>query len=207
VLSVAASYQRSESSFRYDPADPTPSIGGPVLNARNAGMRRNNKLESRGDVLVFTSPPLADELEVVGPVSATLRVRGSSPHFDIFARLCDVDPSGKSRNVCDGLVRHEAGAAEGPATADKDWSAITVAMSATAYRFAAGHRLRLQLSGGAHPRFLRNTGTGEPAATATGLVPVEITVQHGADQDGAVLLPVAAAAESARSEQPAAAST
>ena len=114
-LTAGAPARRSESSFRYDPADPTPSVGGPVLNARNAGMRRNNKLESRGDVLVFTSPPLAGDLDVVGPVSATLQVRGSSPHFDIFARLCDVDPRGNSRNVCDGLVRHEAGAAEGPA--------------------------------------------------------------------------------------------
>jgi len=206
MLSAGVPGQRSESSFRYDPADPTPSVGGPVLNARNAGMRRNNALEARVDVLVFTGSPLAEDLEVIGPVSVTLRVRGSSPHFDIFARLCDVDPRGNSRNICDGLVRHEVGAAAGSAAAPADWSAITVPMSAPAWRFAAGHRLRVQLSGGAHPRFLRNTGTGEPAATATGLVPVEIRILHGADQECALLLPVAAAAEPAGREQPAIAS-
>jgi putative CocE/NonD family hydrolase len=175
-----------------------------VLNARNAGARRNNALEARADVLVFTSPPLAGDLEVVGPVSAVLQVRGTSPHFDIFARLCDVDPRGNSRNICDGLVRHEIA---GDAASGTDWSAVTVPMGATAYRFAAGHRLRLQLSGGAHPRFMRNTGTGEPAATATGLVPVEITVRHGADQPSALLLPVAPVPEPADRQRPVIATT
>ena len=201
ALGAAVPAEQSESSFRYDPADPTPSVGGPVLNARTAGARRNNALESRADVLVFTSPPLTGDLEVTGPVSATLQVRGSSPHFDIFARLCDVDPRGTSRNICDGLVRHavraaagsaaESSAPEGAAAATADWHAITVPMGATAYRFAAGHRVRLQLSGGAHPRFLRNNGTGEPAATATGLAQVEITIRHGAGWSSALLLPVA----------------
>ena len=183
-----------------------------MLNARNAGARRNNALEARADVLVFTSPPLAADLEVIGPVSATLEVRGSSPYFDIFARLCDVDPRGISRNICDGLVRCGIGAdlrrtGRARTAAAGDWSAVTVPMSATAYRFAAGHRVRLQLSGGAHPRFLRNTGTGEPAATATGLVPVEITIRHGADQQCSLLLPAAAAAEPAGRGQPAIAGT
>jgi uncharacterized protein len=207
TLSTTAPAGPSQSSFRYDPADPTPSVGGPVLNARNAGARSNKALEARADVLVFTSPPLAGDLEVIGPVSVTLDVRGSSPHFDIFARLCDVDPRGTSRNICDGLVRRGIGAGQDPAATAGAWSAVTVPMSATAYRFAAGHRVRLQLSGGAHPRFLRNTGTGEPAATATGLVPVEIAVRHGADQQCALLLPAAAAAEPAGRDQPAIAGT
>ena len=207
ALSATAAARRSPSSFRYDPAHPTPSVGGPVLNARNAGMRRNNALESRADVLVFTSSPLAEDLEVVGPVSAALQVRGSSPHFDIFARLCDVDPRGHSRNICDGLVRHEGDGAAASATPPADWSDITVPMGATAYRFAAGHRLRLQLSGGAHPRFLRNTGTGEPAATATRLAPVDITVRGGAGGQCALLLPVAAAADPAAPEHAVIAST
>jgi hypothetical protein len=53
-------------------------------------------------------------------------------------------------------------------------------MSSAAYEFGAGHRLRLQVSGGAHPRFARNTGTGEPLATATRLVPVTTELRHGA---------------------------
>ncbi len=62
-------------------------------------------------------------------------------------------------------------------------------MSATAHRFGAGHRLRLQLSGGAHPRFLRNTGTGEPLATATRLVPVDVEIRHDPAQPGVLSCP------------------
>jgi uncharacterized protein len=92
------------SAFHYDPAAPTPSVGGPSMDACSAGSRRNGKLEARADVLTFTSPPLASPLEVIGPVTASLHVR-SGPHFDVFARLCDVDPRGRSWNICDGLVR------------------------------------------------------------------------------------------------------
>jgi uncharacterized protein len=123
---------------------------------------------------------------VIGPVSARLRVRASGPYFDVFARLCDVDPRGRSRNVCDGLIRHvpaggAAGAADGP---------VAVPMSATAYRFRAGHRLRLQVSGGAHPRFARNTGTGEPWATTTRLQAVHLEIVHGDPDSGGLTLPV-----------------
>ncbi|MGO9505078.1 MAG: CocE/NonD family hydrolase [Streptosporangiaceae bacterium] len=172
------------SSFRYDPARPTPSAGGQLLS-RKAGPVDNKALEARPDVLVFTSAPLPAALEVAGPVSVRLQVSASSPHFDIFARLCDVDAQGRSRNVCDGLVRLAP-----DADGSRAESLITVAMSSAAHQFAAGHRLRLQISGGAHPRFARNTGTGEPPATATRLVPVDVRVLHDARQPGALTLPV-----------------
>jgi putative CocE/NonD family hydrolase len=154
-------------SWRYDPADPTPSLGGPLLS-RRAGERDNTRLEARADVLLFTSEPLAAAVEVLGAVRVELDVDAVPGHADVFARLCDVDLRGRSRNVCDGLLRLPA----------DHTGAVRVAMSATAYRFAAGHRIRLQLSGGAHPRFARNTGSGEPVATATRLVPVDITVRR-----------------------------
>ncbi len=170
TLSPEAAAGEWVTSFRYDPASPTPSVGGPSMDSRAAKPQRNNALEARADVLVFTSEALGEPLDVIGPVSISLRARGSGPHFDVFARLCDVDPRGRSWNVCDGLVRVRDGS---------DWSEITAAMSATAHRFGTGHRLRVQVSGGAHPRFMRNTGTGEPPATATRLVPVDISIGHG----------------------------
>ena len=185
------------SSFRYDPADPTPSVGGQLLTGK-AGPADNRALEARPDVLVFTSAPLTAALDVVGPVSARVRVRASGGHFDVFARLCDVDPRGRSRNVCDGIIRHrpaapggtaEPGGTDGPGDT-KEPEAVTVPMSATAYRFAAGHRLRLQVSGGAHPRFARNTGSGEPPATATRLVAVDLQILHEVADPAALSLPV-----------------
>ena len=181
TLAAAPPAAGTLSSFRYDPADPTPSVGGPRMDSRDAGPRRNNALESRQDVLVFTSEPLTEPLDVIGPVSFRVRARGSTPHFDVFARLCDVDPKGTSWNICDGLQRlgGEPRSSDGCAGADGGWQDVTVPMSATAHRFGAGHRLRVQVSGGAHPRFMRNTGTGEPLATATRLVPVEIEISDG----------------------------
>jgi putative CocE/NonD family hydrolase len=159
-------------TVHYDPASPTPSVGGPRMDSAGAGPQRNNALEARADVLVYTSEPLAEPLEVIGPVSIRLRVRGSRPYFDVFARLCDVDEKGTSWNVCDGLLRLDDAAERD----ESGWAAIDVAMSSTAHRFGAGHRLRLQVSGGAHPRFARNSGTAEQLATATSLVPVDIEV-------------------------------
>jgi uncharacterized protein len=162
------------SSFRYDPNDPTPSVGGPRMDSNGFGPKDNGKLEARDDVLVFTSPVFGEPQEVIGPVSLRLRVRGSSPDFDIFARLCDVDSEGISWNICDGLLR-----LDGARPADADgWTEIEVGISATAHRFPAGHRLRVQVSGGAHARWARNTGTAEQIATATRLVPVDIEIGH-----------------------------
>ncbi|MFK3983379.1 CocE/NonD family hydrolase [Micromonospora sp. NPDC050397] len=163
---------RPVGGFRYDPADPTPSVGGPLLS-RTAGVRDNTALEARPDVLTFTTGALTEPLEVIGAVSARLRVSAKAGgNVDLFARLCDVDKTGRSRNVCDGLLRLPAFTGDEPVE-------VTVAMSATAYRFRPGHRVRLQVSGGAHPRFARNTGSGEPAATATRLVATDVTIHPG----------------------------
>jgi uncharacterized protein len=163
--------------FRYDPSDPTPAVGGPRMDSNDHGSVSNDKLEARDDVLVFTAEPCREALDVIGPVTIRLRVKGSSPNFDVFARLCDVDTNGTSWNVCDGLLRLDGGRA---ARAEDGWIEIGVPMSSTAHRFRPGHRLRVQVSGGAHPRFARNTGTAEQIATGTRLVPVDIQIASGA---------------------------
>ncbi|MDK0523059.1 CocE/NonD family hydrolase [Streptomyces sp. ML-6] len=166
-------------SFRYDPADPTPSVGGPVLS-RAAGPRDNSDLEAREDVLTFTGPPLTEPVDVLGPVSARLSISTDTGHADVFTRLCDVDPQGRSVNVCDGLGRLR--------TDGQEPSRITVPMSSTAHGFAVGHRMRWQISGGAHPRYARSPGTGESPVDATAFTPVRITVHT----DSALMLPTQA---------------
>jgi putative CocE/NonD family hydrolase len=171
--------------FRYDPADPTPAVGGPRLIAKTAGRRDNRVLEARPDVLTFTSEPLGEPLTALGPVTATIHTRAGGEHFDVFVRLCDVTPDGRSWNICDGLVRVSPG--QFPADAD-GVRPVRIDLWPTAYRFRAGHRVRVQVSGGAHPRFARNTGTGEPIATATRLLPVEVEVLTDARHPSAVHL-------------------
>ncbi|MEU0075802.1 CocE/NonD family hydrolase [Streptomyces sp. NPDC006332] len=157
-------------SFRYDPADPTPSLGGRLLS-RTAGPRDNSALEARDDVVTFTGPPLSEPVDVIGPVSARLRVSTDTGYADVFTRLCDVDPQGRSTNVCDGLAQLR--------TVGQTPSEVTVPMSYTAHRFAAGHRMRWQISGGAHPRYARNPGTGEPSVDAKTFTPIRTTLHAG----------------------------
>ncbi len=164
--------------FRYHPADPTPSIGGATMTP-SAGVRDNRALEARADVLVFTSEPLAGPLVILGEVAAELSVARDNPHADLFVRLCDVDEKGRSRNVCDGILRLTA--------ADPDDGVVRISLLGAAHSFAPGHRLRLQVSGGAHPRFARNPGTGQVEAPARDLVPTEYRVGLAAS---ALLLPV-----------------
>ncbi len=171
--------------YRYDPADPTPSLGGPVLLARSAVVD-NALLESRADVLVYTGEPLAQAREVIGPVSVELWARTSSPHFDLFARVCDVDTEGVSHNVCDGLQRVDPELFE--QSSDGAWR-VAFELWPTAHRFARGHRIRLQVSSGAHPRYARNPGTGEDPVTDSRLEPVDVEILRDATHPSALVLP------------------
>ncbi len=164
--------------FRYDPADPTPSVGGAVMTF-TAGVRDNRAVEQRADVLVFSSEPLAGPVEILGEVAAELSVERDNPHADLFVRLCDVDPKGRSRNVCDGIVRLSA---QDPAA-----GVVRVSLIGAGHRFAPGHRIRLQVAGGAHPRFARNPGTGQVEAPARDLVPTQYRIDLAAS---ALVLPV-----------------
>ncbi len=170
--------------YRYDPSDPTPSVGG--IGMLTGGARDNTELEARDDVLVYTSEPFAETLEVVGTVSATVFLSSALDHFDVFVRVCDVSPDGVSTNVCDALQRFTP---ETFTRATDGIIEVTIALWPTAYLFATGHRLRAQISSGAHPVYARNLGTGEPVATATELVANDVAVHHDARHPSHVTLP------------------
>jgi putative CocE/NonD family hydrolase len=147
----------------------------------------NRQLEARSDVLTYTAAPLEDDLDVIGPVRAELFVRSSLEHTDFFARLCDVDAQGKSLNVCDALLRVVPG--QQPITAD-GCLRVTIDLWPTAHRFRRGHRVRLQVSSGAHPRYARNTGSGEPLASATRLVVANQLIYHDPDHPSSIELSI-----------------
>jgi putative CocE/NonD family hydrolase len=175
--------------YRYNPADPTPAVGGNSLGAQqHMGARDNRKLEARPDVLVYTSAALVEDIEVIGPVTADLYIRSSLEYTDFFARLCVVEPSGKSINLCDGIVRLTPDSQPAPHT--DGIRHLCVELWPTAYRFRQGQRVRVQVSSGAHPRFVRNLGTGEPLATATRLVIADQLVFHDPEHPSSFVLPV-----------------
>jgi putative CocE/NonD family hydrolase len=173
--------------YRYDPADPTPAYGGPVLMSRTPVVD-NGPLEARDDVLTFTTEPLAGALEAIGRPSVEIWARGSVPYFDVFARICEVDTAGVSRNVCDAL----ASVHRDRDTAEADGSfRVSFELWPLGHRFAAGHRIRLQISSGAHPRYARNPGTGaDPAGAAPDTMrAVEIQVLRDARHPSSIRLP------------------
>ena len=176
--------------YRYDPADPTPSLGGPILLSREPVVD-NAPLEARADVLTYTGPVLERTLEAVGNVWVELWLRASEPYFDVFARVCDVDAARVSRNVCDALTSVAPG--RFAQSGDGAWH-VRLRLWPTAHRFAAGHRIRLQVSSGAHPRYARNPGTGvDPAAaTAQALRAVDIKVLRDSAHPSALVLPALA---------------
>jgi len=138
-------------------------------------------------VLVYTSPALVRYVAVVGPVTAELHVRSTLEHTDFFVRLCDVEPSGKSWNICDGQVRV---AAAGWRRGVDGVAAVQVSLWPTAHVFRRGHRIRVQVSSGAHPRFARNLGGGEPLAAAVTMHVADQEVWHDADHPSAIVLPI-----------------
>ncbi|HSD82873.1 MAG TPA: CocE/NonD family hydrolase, partial [Anaerolineae bacterium] len=183
--------------YRYDPADPTPNLGGPLINLPQGAVQDNRELEARSDVLTYTTSPLDRDLEVIGPVHLELFAQSSLAHTDFFGRLCDVQPDGPSLTVCDGLIRvkPELQATQpehnGQAQICSEGKLhLEIDLWATAYCFKRGHRLRLIISSGAHPRWLRNLGTGEPIGTATQLVAADQIILHDRTHPSALILPV-----------------
>ena len=166
--------------YRYDPSDPTPAAGGVVMRLRGGGRVDNAALEARADVLTYTTDILEHDVEVIGEVSADIWFRSTLSAADVFVRLCDVDPRGRSYNVCDGLVS---------LTNADEICGATVRLWPTAHRFKRGHRIRVQVSSGAFPGYARNTGTGEPHATATTLLAADQAVYHDPARPSAVILP------------------
>jgi putative CocE/NonD family hydrolase len=182
LLSMTAANGRS--GFRYDPSDPTPAIGGRRLTSE-AGVQDNKDLEARRDVLTFTTRELTDDLEFEGIPVAEVSVSVDNPHADLFVRICDVDAKGRSHNITDALVRLD------PTVDAGEVQHVTVRLSPCAHRSLKGHRLRMQLSGGAHPQYARNLGTGEPLATGTGLKAAVHTIHHDTTR---LILPVTSTA-------------
>jgi uncharacterized protein len=176
--------------FVYDPADPTPSVGGPVLQP--PGKQADNAaVESRSDVLTYTTDPLAADRDLVGPVSARIFVRTETEYADVFVRLCDVDEKGVSRNVTDGIRRlsPDTVPAADVQTGPDGVLAVGIELFPTAYRVRAGHRLRLQVCGGAFPRYSRNFGTAEPFGIARSGRPCRFEIFANSQHASCLVLP------------------
>lgn len=166
-------------TYIYNPANPTPTIGGAAYTPR-PGPLDQRPLEARPDVVTFTSEPLVAAMDIVGPIRASLFVQSSAATTDFVVRLCVVDGDGRSINLCDGITRVQP-------TGDGALG-IEVDLWATAQRVFAGQRLRVQVCSAAHPRWNRSTGSDEPLAEATTLQAARQTIFHDAERPSQLLI-------------------
>jgi putative CocE/NonD family hydrolase len=190
-LSPVAPGDEPADRFVYDPDDPVPTRGGNTLILA-MGVMDQRPVEARRDVLVYTSAPMRDPLEVTGPVVVTLHAASSAPDTDFTAKLVDVRPDGYAQNLADGIVRARyRDSRERPTLLTAgEVARYTIDLWATSHVFRPGHRIRLEVSSSNFPRFDRNLNTGDVQATGTRWQTAQQVVFHDARYPSHVLLPV-----------------
>lgn len=149
--------------------------------------------EERDDVLVYTTPPLTNAVEVTGPIVMKLFASTTAKDTDWTAKIVDVHPSGYAQNVQDGIVRarHRDGVGKpGTLLEPRKLYEYTIDMWATSNTFLPGHRIRLEISSSNFPRFDRNLNTGEEVGTGTRMEKAEQTVHHSQQYPSHVVLPI-----------------
>jgi len=195
VLSERPRPHAAEDHYLFDPYDPAPTRGGAVCCNPKVfpwGPMDQRPVEQRGDVLVYTSGVLTQDVEVVGPVQVVLYVATSARDTDFTAKLVDVFPDGYARNLSDGILRlRYRNSLERPElAAPGEVYRITVDAGVTGNAFLKGHRIRLEVSSSNFPRFDRNPNTGGVIADDTRLLKATQTVYHGREHPSRLLLMV-----------------
>ena len=166
TLVAAPPAKDSPDTFLYDPMNPVPSYGGNVCctgNAVQAGSFDQRKMEARADILVFTSEPFKDGLELSGPITPTLYVSSDAKDTDFTVKVIDVDPEGRAFNLDESIqrMRYRLGYDKALAWMEKDEVyKVTLQPLNTSNYFKPGHRLRIEVSSSNFPRFDRNLNTG-----------------------------------------------
>lgn len=184
----------SPAAFRYDPANPAPTIGGHVLDPTLAAGPRDQreKVESRADVLVFSTEPLASDLPVTGKVRVKLFVSSDRPDTDFTAILTDVYPDGRSMLISEGIqrMRFRNSDAKEEFMRPGEVYPITIGLTNTAITFLKGHRARIVVSSSNYPKYALNLNDGGPMyKPGNGLVAAN-RVHYGARHPSALILPV-----------------
>ncbi|MBA3491962.1 MAG: CocE/NonD family hydrolase [Rubrobacteraceae bacterium] len=188
--------------YEYDSEDPVPTLGGAVLMAaiHGSGPRDQRPIESRPDVLVYTSSTLGSPLTVLGSVYVTLFAASSAPDTDFVARLVDVYPDGRAICVADGILRASArksypapGVVRPVAPSPIEPGGVyeyVIDLWATGITFLPGHRMRVEITSSSHPRWERNLNTGESALETSRTEVASQTIFHDAGRPSRITLTV-----------------
>ena len=191
-ITTTAPAEEKPDEFSYDGDDAVPTVGGNNLVGAAAGPYDQTKVEERGDVLVYSTPPLEQDTEVTGPVKMILCAASSARDTDGTAKLVDVHPDGKSYNLCDGIIRarYRDGLAKESFLEPGKPAQFEIDLWVTSNLFKAGHRIRVEVSSSNFPRFDRNPNSGKPFGTDTELLTAKQTIFHDAQHPSRLVLPV-----------------
>lgn len=202
TLSMTAPGRESADQYLYDPGNPAPTVGGPLCcdsEHWEPGARDQRSVEARDDVLVYSTPPMIEDMEVTGPISLELYAKSSAIDTDFTGKLVDVSPDGFARNLTEGILRaryrdsRETPTLMNPGQVYK----LTIDLWATSNVFKKGHVLRLEVSSSNFPRFDRNLNTGELRYVKTSQEPspdhfvgAANIILHDTEHPSALVLPV-----------------
>jgi putative CocE/NonD family hydrolase len=199
LLSTEVPGAESEDVYLYDPRNPVPTHGGATLIpgfmiAANAGPRDQRSIETREDVLCYTTAPLEHSVEVTGPIELVLFISSSARDTDFTAKLVDVYPDGRAESITDGIlrVRYRESLSQPVLMEPGQVYETRIIVGATAQVFTAGHRIRLEVSSSNFPRFDRNTNTGGTIATESekDFVQAVNRVYHDTAHPSHLILPI-----------------
>jgi hypothetical protein len=196
-LSAAAPRSESPDHYIYDPANPVPTIGGPLCCDSGhlpPGPRDQRPAEARDDVLIYSAPAFAQDTEVTGPVSLELFAKSTAVDTDFTAKLVDVAPHGFAQNLTEGIIRARYRDAQEKPTLMNPGQVykFNIDLWSTSNVFLKGHVLRLEVSSSNFPRFDRNLNTGEAPGAAEHYAPATNTIYHDAEHPSVLVLPVVA---------------
>ncbi len=190
-------YGETPDRFAYDPADPVPSWGAQYQSFDLCGPRDRSEIEQRADVLTFTTETLTADIEVTGPISATIWASSDAIDTDFTAALIDVEPAGDGTGpqaiiLCEGIVRarFRNGTDNPEMMTPGEAYELEIDMWDTSNLFKAGHRIRIEISSSNFPRYNRNLNSGNPIATDTDITIANQTIYHDSEHPSHVALPV-----------------
>ncbi len=191
-LSAQPAEDADQRAYRYDPADPVPTLGGNIMEPSLRGPREQSPLDARSDILRFETAAFEAPMEITGPVRAVLYASSSAPDTDFMAKLVVVRVDGTAYNLVDGVLRARyRDGFEAPTLIEPgEVYVYDIDLWATSYLLTPGERLRLDVTSSNFPRLARNLNTGAPFATTSKFVVAEQTVYLGGDHPSRLILPV-----------------
>lgn len=193
-LTTTRPKKAGEDRYTYDPLHPTPTVGGQVCcyAAAKGGSYDQSQVETRRDVLVYTSPPLKEPLNVTGSIPVTLYLSSDVKDTDLMVKLVDVYPDGKAYNLDEQAlrVRYREGYDQ-PVFMEPDHVyRVDLPPLVTSNEFLAGHRIRIAIASSDFPMLERNLNTGGPNYSEKDPVTAHNTIHHGSSYLSQIVLPV-----------------